>query len=94
MTNLVWTEGARSDLIEIADYIARRDPNTAASFVSTLMDRTLVLIDQPRLGRMVPEFGDESIREIIHGNYRIVYRILDSAVFVLTVFEGHRLLAP
>ena len=41
---------------------------------------------------MVPEFGEASVREVIDGNYRIVYRITDKRVEVLAVREGHRLL--
>jgi len=39
----------------------------------------------------VPEVGDESLREVIHGNYRIVYRVSDQAVEIVTVFHGARL---
>ena len=46
----------------------------------------------PHSGRVVPEFAQEDIREVIVGNYRIVYRIEAKDVVVLTVFEGHKLL--
>lgn len=59
-----------------------------------LMDRTSVLNTLPRSGRVVPECGKATIRELIHGNYRIVYRIDDDALRILTVFEGHMLLRP
>jgi plasmid stabilization system protein ParE len=39
----------------------------------------------------VPELGDESIREVIHGNYRIVYRLRDDVVEIAAVFHGARL---
>jgi len=39
----------------------------------------------------VPELGDESIREVIHGNYRIVYRLRLDLVEIATVFHGARL---
>jgi plasmid stabilization system protein ParE len=39
----------------------------------------------------VPELGDESIREVIQGNYRIVYRLRHDAVEIATVFHGARL---
>ena len=40
---------------------------------------------------MVPELGDESIREVVHGTYRIVYRLRDEVVEIATVFHGARL---
>ena len=49
------------------------------------------LKDNPRSGRVVPELGDESIREVIHDNYRIVYRLSHDVVEIATVFHGARL---
>lgn len=43
-------------------------------------------------GRVVPEFNQETIRELIIENYRLVYRIHAATIEILTVFEGHRLL--
>ncbi|MFQ5896960.1 MAG: type II toxin-antitoxin system RelE/ParE family toxin [Candidatus Methylomirabilia bacterium] len=45
----------------------------------------------PRSGRVVLEVGDESLREIVHGSYRIVYRLKSGVVEVVTVFHGARL---
>ena len=42
-------------------------------------------------GRVVPEAGNEALREIIRGNYRIVYRVKQDAVEVVTVFHAARL---
>lgn len=44
----------------------------------------------PHSGRWVPEFGRSDIRETFLRSYRIVYRVADDGIFVLTVFEGHR----
>ena len=49
------------------------------------------LTDNPRSGRVVPELGDESIREVIHGNYRTVYRLRHDVVEIATVFHDARL---
>ena len=46
--------------------------------------------DMPFSGRIVPEYRRQELREVIRGNYRIVYRIGDKRIDVLTVFEGHR----
>jgi plasmid stabilization system protein ParE len=51
------------------------------------------LENHPLSGRMVPEVDDESIREVVHGSYRIVYRLrLPDVVEMITVFHGARLL--
>jgi len=90
--DIKWTGSARQDLIEIGDYIALRAPGIAGRFVEELFDRTAMLAEVPQPGRIVPEFGDSNIRELIHGNYRIVYRLFEEIVQVLAVVEGHRLL--
>jgi plasmid stabilization system protein ParE len=47
----------------------------------------------PLLGRFVPESNDKTIREIIKGNYRVIYQIRNKkSVFILTVFHSSRLL--
>jgi toxin ParE1/3/4 len=45
----------------------------------------------PLSGRVVPEVGDDTVREVIHGNYRIVYRVRPDLVEIVTVFHGARL---
>lgn len=49
------------------------------------------LEDHPLSGRVVPEIGHESVREIVQGNYRIVYRLRPDTIEVVTVFHGARL---
>jgi len=46
----------------------------------------------PQSGRVVPEVGDESLREVLYGNYRIVYRLYAETVEVITVYHAARLL--
>ncbi|WP_162549896.1 type II toxin-antitoxin system RelE/ParE family toxin [Hymenobacter nivis] len=43
-----------------------------------IIDRTRILESFPRLGRMVPKFGNPRIRELTEGNFRIVYRIVST----------------
>jgi toxin ParE1/3/4 len=45
----------------------------------------------PLSGRVVPEVGDDTLREVLHGNYRIVYRVRTELVEIVTVFHGARL---
>jgi addiction module RelE/StbE family toxin len=89
---LVWTERAASDLEAIESYVACDDPAAAIALVDRLVERAGALRDHPRMGRVVPEVANPDIRELISGNYRLVYRIRGRTVEVLQVFEGHRLL--
>ena len=88
--NVAWTEHALQCLAEIEDYIALDDPAMAVAFVDRLIRRTDILADQPQAGRVVPEVPGRELRELIDGNYRMVYRINGSAVEMLTVFEAHK----
>lgn len=89
-----WSERAINDLKDIGDYIALREPGAAADFITELMSKIEIATEQYGLGRIVPELGKENIREIIYANYRIVYRVLENEIHVLTVFEGHKLFKP
>ncbi len=89
---LRWSNRARRDLLAIGHYIAADNRRAARRFVQRLVERARRVTRFPRSGRMVPEFGLPWLREVIEGNYRILYRIDKGALDVLTVFEGHRLL--
>ena len=89
---VAWTDQAFERLAEIEDFIARDDPATAERFTNHLIDRAEILSDNPGLGRILPELPRSNLREPLERNYRIVYRVQDETVSVLTVFEGHRLL--
>lgn len=89
---LVWSDQAARDLDAIADYIALDNPVAAVLWVEQLVATAERVPHAPRLGRQVPEFARDDLRELIHGTYRVVYRIAPERIEVLTVFEGHRLL--
>ncbi len=87
---VLWTDQAFERLAEIEEYIARDDPAIAERFIDRLIDRSQALADHPGLGRTLPELPGSEFRELVEGNYRIVYRLQGDTVVVLTVFEGHR----
>jgi len=89
---IVWTGRARRDLIEIGDFIAWDKPGAASSWVQTLIDAVEGAARMPLAGRVVPEFGRKDVREVIRRTYRIVYRVRENEIVVLTVFDGRRLL--
>lgn len=89
---LVWTQRAKEDLQSIGRFIARDNPEAARIWLGKLRASALGAMEQPKIGRIVPELGREDIRERIVGNYRIVYRVRARTIEVLTVFEGHRAL--
>ncbi len=87
---LRWTERARRDLLDIGRYITRDKPVAARRWVARLRQRAHQAADLPLSGRRVPELGRDDVREVLERSYRIVYRILEEEIHVLTVFEGHK----
>jgi toxin ParE1/3/4 len=87
---VVWTLEALDRLIEIEDYIARDNPGRATRFIELLIGRGFSLTNNPLRGRIVPEFSDPRIRELLIRDYRLVYRSAPNRIEILTVFEGHR----
>jgi toxin ParE1/3/4 len=90
VSRLVWTRPARDDLREIQAYIAADSPRYAAIVVGRLVAAVRQLRAYPLSGRVVPELGRPTIREVIQGAYRIVYRVKPDAVEILTVVHGAR----
>jgi len=94
MVEVRWTPQAADDLDAIAEFIAQDSPHYASLFVMDVLQTAEHLVDMPRLGRIVPEVNDAAIREIILGNYRIIYRLRTNVAEILTVHHGARLLDP
>jgi toxin ParE1/3/4 len=88
-----WTLHAVKDIKSISRFIARDYPGAARLFADKLKRRAESVTKLPGRGRIVDELGREDIREIIEGNYRIIYRVCKDTIDVLTIFEGHKLLA-
>jgi len=63
------------DLEAITAKIAKDNPSAAKAFGLALTEKALSLGRFPEMGRMLPEFRDKTIREIVHGHYRIIYRL-------------------
>ncbi len=72
---LIWAPSARLDLRELASYIAEFRPEASARFVKRVFQVVERLADFPESGRVVPEFGNPTIREVIRNPCRIVYRV-------------------
>ena len=89
---LIWSEESFLRLIDIEAFIAEDNPTIAEKFVDYLISESEKIKDNPMSGRIVPEILNPQIRELIIKNYRIVYRINENHIEILTVFEAHRLL--
>ena len=92
MVEVTWTPQALDDLDSIAEFISEDSPCYAGLFVINVFDVVNRLYEFPESGRVVPETNTPQIREIIMGNYRIVYRINLKKIEILTVIHGAKLL--
>ena len=92
MTRVIWTREAVEDVEAIKAYVARDSVRYAALLADRIVAAVGRLESFPESGRVVPEVGDESLREIIDGAYRIVYRLQADSVQVVTVHHAARLL--
>jgi len=91
MVKIVWTEISIIDLKEIFDYIADDSTRYATITTQKIYQRAQEIVSNPYLGRIVPEFGNKFIRELIEGNYRIIYRIKSEIqVDIIRVFHSAR----
>ncbi len=90
MVKVIWTEYAIEDLRLIHEYISKDSKRYADRFIEKLFERVDQLESFPKSGRVVPEFNSDSIRELIEGNYRIVYKISSSQVAIIRVHHAAR----
>ena len=87
-----WSYEALDRLIEIEDYISKDSSVRAIQFVDQLIEYAELLSGKPLMGRIVPELANPDIRELVFKKYRIIYRLNEKRIEILTVFEGHRLM--
>ncbi len=92
MVKIIWTALAIDDLKNIHDYISKESNVYANSMIDKLIARVDQLENFPDSGKIVPEFGHKSIRELIQGNYRIVYKKHHDYIGIVRVHHAARLL--
>ncbi len=89
---IIWSPLAVDSVSEIAEYIAQDNPTAADNWANTVFSK----VEKPKSlresGRTVPETNNQKIRELIYSNYRIIYRIEEKQISVLTVRHGRQIL--
>lgn len=87
---VVWAESASTDLLEILEYIARDSPFYARAFALEVQEAARSLALFAERGRVVPELGVPTVREVFVRRYRLVYRVREGCVDVVAVIHGAR----
>jgi toxin ParE1/3/4 len=88
-----WSETANEDLLSVIEYIARENPLQASKIFGEIKKRAESLRAFPDRGRVVPELQDQGItpyRELINGPWRIMYRVSEDIVYVLSVLDSRQ----
>ena len=91
-----FSQRAVSQIADIVRFIAADKPGAAKKWANAIEQSVIKLADFPYIGRIVPEFVDESIRELLYGEYRIVYKTDDklSRIVIISLYHARRLMAP
>ena len=89
---IIWSPLAIDRTTEIAEYIALDNPAAAPKWIGLIFQEVELLVSSPKMGRVVPEIGSKQIRELIIGNYRIIYRIEKINTSILTIRHGKQIL--
>ena len=89
---LIWSPLAIDRAAEIADYVAQDKPSAAEKWINTVFLKVEQLKSSPEIGRIVPEIRSKQFRELIYGNYRIIYRMEKKQISILTIRHGKQIL--
>ena len=90
---VVWVKVAENDLTNIIEYIAEDSPLNALKILKKIKEKASNLYYSPKRGRVIPELGDFGIlqyRELIMPPWRIIYRIAEEKVFVLSILDSRQ----
>ena len=87
------TESALVDLKELRIYYEEQlVPQVGIRFIEEILERIETLAENPDIGRVVPEYLNSGIRELIHPPYRVVYLKEESSIFVVRIWRSERIL--
>ncbi|MFT4197609.1 MAG: type II toxin-antitoxin system RelE/ParE family toxin [Pseudoxanthomonas sp.] len=89
---VVWSEEATSSLHRIVAYIAKDSPVAARKVAARLLLRSRQLGEPPLLGRRLPEYPDDDLRELLERPWRIIYRVTPETIEIVTVRHYRQLL--
>jgi toxin ParE1/3/4 len=91
--DIIWPGVAENDLKEIIEYIAIDSPANALETLNKIKQKASSLYTLPERGRIVTELRDQGIllyRELIVSPWRIIYRISEMKVYVLSVLDARQ----
>lgn len=82
---IIWSPKARQKAQEAVDFIKEDRPLVSEEWLEGLIERVLLLQEFPNQGRIVPEWGQPDVREVLHPPYRVLYQVFPERVEILTL---------
>jgi len=90
---IVISDSAYADFESIIEYYTERGvSHIGEQFVVSIIEHIETIPSNPDIGRKVPEFNTDKIRELIHGPFRVVYLREEKLIHVVRVWRSERLL--
>lgn len=89
---IVWSPLAINRASEIVDYIAQDKSYAAKRWINKVFAKVEQLKSSLQIGRVVPEISDKKFRELVYGNYRIIYCMEIKQISILTIRHGKQIL--
>lgn len=83
-----WSPSSVTDLEDICRFISKDSAYYARMFVQRIVNIVDTIPSFPQSGRIVPEYDRSDLREKIYKNYRIVYRIRDDSIEIITIVHS------
>ncbi|MGA7500680.1 MAG: type II toxin-antitoxin system RelE/ParE family toxin [Isosphaeraceae bacterium] len=90
MGQIHWSEPALDDLKDIVSFVAKDSPTYAVKLANRIIEAPRRLATFPRLGSIMPELGQDIVRELRIRPYRIIYRVRDPDCYILAVVHTSR----
>lgn len=91
MVCIIWTELATRELQEIFEFVAQDSKLYAKRQVIKIRNKTKILKSSKYIGKVVDEIGIPIVREIVEGNYRIIYKVNnENEIAILTIHHSAR----
>ncbi|MDY0132363.1 MAG: type II toxin-antitoxin system RelE/ParE family toxin [Desulforegulaceae bacterium] len=89
---IIWSPLAIDKTSAIADYIAMNNRSAAEKWIEKVFSKVTLLKESPKMGRIVPEINKNQFREILYGNYHIIYHIEKDQISILTIRHSKQIL--
>lgn len=89
MAQVIWSNPAVEDLHQLREFYSQFSTGYAERLVDKLIARVDILIRFPQSGRMAPQFQDGYTRELVSGDYSIIYRIQDADTVIISRIQSN-----